>query len=196
MNMNEKITKILDNTTGILLVGGQGRRMGHVKKSELKFNDKTFYDISLEALSVCKNTIVSVNSKERFSNLKEPLVEDLQQIGPIGGIYSSFLACKTDYAFVLSCDLPLIKQDFIEFMASNYSEEYIAVIPVLDGNKNALCALYNTSILPYIEEDIKNQKLAIIKTLLNLNVKYVDISNTQYRKMLLNVNTPDDYSKL
>ncbi len=61
------------------------------------------------------------------------------------------------------------------------------------GRPQPLCALYNISVLKYIEEAIDNDDLKIMIPLKKAKVKFVEIDDD---KLFVNINTPKEYAAL
>lgn len=79
----------------LVLAGGRNTRMNGRNKAFLFYEDKTFIQNIIDVLSEFKNVYISVDNKEKCSNLNYKLIEDeYKEIGRIGGIYSSLKKFK------------------------------------------------------------------------------------------------------
>ena len=184
------------NTTGVLLSGGQGKRMGYCKKHELTMGEKSFLSISLDALEGFHRRAISTKT-----DLLAPIdgveqYEDLLDIGPLGGIYTALKQCETPNIFVLTCDIPYVKKEFVNFMLGQMKSGNLGVFPVIHNRVNVLCGVYSKELLPHIEARIPTGRYAVIGAIETAPLQYVDITGTEYEKMLFNVNTKAEYESI
>ena len=77
---------------GVILAGGQARRMDGIDKCSLKIGDNTILDIVVNCLSLQLETIVlnANGDPKRFSDLEIDVIPDTIQgsAGPLAGILS------------------------------------------------------------------------------------------------------------
>ena len=124
-------------------------------------NQKPLISYSIDVLSpICNQLMIGANS-ENYKKFGYPVIRDeIVDIGPIGGIYSCLRSSKTNDNFVLSCDMPLISVELIEYILSK-REGFDIVIPVFKDFKEPLCAYYNKSITSGLLEAIHSNKYKI-----------------------------------
>lgn len=92
---------------GIVLAGGQSTRMGQDKSQLETQNNQNMLDFSQSLLkSIGINHVV-------VSGTKQGIADTVQNLGPVGGIYSvmSSQACKA--ALIIPVDLPLMTPDVL-----------------------------------------------------------------------------------
>lgn len=130
----------------LILIGGKSTRFG-TEKAVVEFFGKPLILHQIETLSKFDQDIFLVaHSEEQIFNYRREIefpknitfIVDDREIfrhpkiyKPMLGIYSGFkelLRQKFEKAFVLSCDMPLIKPEVINFMIQQ-SEDYDCVIP-------------------------------------------------------------------
>lgn len=187
------------NIKPVVLVGGKSRRFGE---------DKFFLTIS--GNFIFKRTYSILKSvfgvEPVFIGRQAPIseydfVEDLiPNLGPIGGLYTAFELFKTDFVFLVACDMPLIKREVLEYMKVNLKEDSLTYIPKLEnGFIEPLFAFYNIKLLPKIEENIKIGELKL-RSLLGEGVQFLDCFKIKEidPEMLtfLNINTKSDFDKI
>ncbi len=195
--------------TCIILSGGKSSRMG-VNKSLLKLGNATLIERTANLMnSIFKEVIIITNSPEEYSFLQIPIYEDVYKgIGPLGGIHAGLIYSKTEMNFIISCDMPLVTKNLIEFII-NFNTDKLITITKADGFIQQLCGLYSkktlTEIVRVIEEDNStqaehnHQKKCVCKVLQlvkNLNAEIIDIADKyeSYEEgMFLNMNKPEDF---
>lgn len=194
--------------TGVVLAGGQSKRMGE-DKAFLNYKGKTFLRHILEEIDkFVDDIVISINKpvnlyENEIKNLKKPVkfVKDIDKFaGPLNGIVSCAESIKSDKFFLLTCDTPLFNGKLIPFFQS-LLEDYDCVIPVIDGKYQFLNTIYSKKSLEvaknlYLKE-MKNSLYAWVK---NLKVKYIeekDIKNIDKNLgSYFSVNTPQQYKLL
>lgn len=183
--------------TGIILAGGQSKRMG-TNKAFVRLNRKLLIDYVLDVLKeVTPRIILSVGSEIiHYENL--PAVQDIfPGSGPLGGIYSALQYSETEMNLVISCDMPFVSAELLSFLIEETTEHHADVsLPVDEhGYWQPLCAVYRKSILPYLENAIlkKELKLKMIIEKVNYKVISIDKMHKFYNpNAFLNMNTPED----
>jgi molybdopterin-guanine dinucleotide biosynthesis protein A len=181
--MTEKIT-------GIILAGGQSKRMG-TDKGLIGLSGKPLISYAIDTLSgICGEILISAND-DAYNSFGLKVVPDLMTgQGPMGGIYSCMKAVKTKYVIVLSCDMPFVDKQIIDLLLTG-KNHYQAVLPGHKGFMQPVCALYNSEILPIIEHHLFSGKLKLAGFIEMLNHKIVEISYEDEYK-LLSINTKSE----
>lgn len=193
---------------GIILVGGQSSRMG-ANKAELMLGGLTFLEQLVETLSAACEPIVIVGRvaeplKSKLSAQYRTLIftqDERNDCGPLEGIRVGLktLSADTEHAFVTAVDAPLLKPEFITALLNRIGE-HVAAIPIAGSRIYGMTAIYRTSLLDQIEQQIQSGNLRV-KSLAEIpGVRMVDVAELQtidpQLDSLLNVNTPDDYEGL
>lgn len=185
--------------TGIILAGGENKRMGR-DKAFLAFAGRPLIERILETLgSVCKNIIIVTNSPERYSAYDARVVTDLfDKRGPLTGICSGLKNSTDDYNFVVACDMPYLNRDLMAYMAG-LTEGYDVVVPAVGDLVEPLHAVYRRSLMPLMEQRIRQGDQRIRGMFTNLRVRYVSREEIERfdpeRKSFKNLNTPQDYEE-
>ncbi|MFV9671356.1 molybdenum cofactor guanylyltransferase MobA [uncultured Pantoea sp.] len=111
----------MTTVTGIILAGGQGRRMGGQDKGLVQLNGRPLYEHVLERFRPQVN-IVMINANrniDRYQLSGCRVIQDLvgDYPGPLAGIYSALRAIDDEWAAFCSCDTPAIPLNFVEKLA-------------------------------------------------------------------------------
>lgn len=196
--------------TGIILSGGKSSRMG-TNKSFLKFGDKEAVEITIDLMKLLfSEVIISSNQPEEYEKFGLPIYRDVYEFkGPLAGIHSGLSHSKTEKNFVISCDVPLLTAEMIEYLISQEWESDI-VICKADGFNQQLVGLYKKSLLPKIEEILKenneetgsehqhHRKCNVMRLVESSDSKILDANSLPFYKedMFFNMNRPEDYVKI
>ncbi len=191
--------------TGIVLAGGESKRMGK-DKAFLYLCGKTFLRHILEKLDKHCNQIIISGNKEKNLYIKEAsdlkaeilFVKDINPYtGPLNGIVSCIDYIKNEYIFISTCDTPLLRAKLIPFFMEEI-DDYEAVIPVIKGKFQPLNTLYRKSAIlkgkeAYNEKGIRSLyrwiKLIRHKNIFEDKILSIDRDLSSY----LSVNTPQLY---
>lgn len=179
-----------EKLTGILLCGGKSLRMGTDKALlELKSMPMVTYPLKIMQ-QFCSEILISVNDR-RLDFLGYPTIRDqIQDIGPMGGLQACLKYSTNNLNLVLACDMPLINGLLMKKMIW-VAEQYDAVVPMLNHRPEPLYALYKKNILEAVEQSIGQKVYSLQKLLSKLNVCYIETEDEQVNE-LVNVNTPSE----
>lgn len=102
--------------TGVVLAGGKSSRFGSNKAMQ-PFKGRTFLQHIIGQLEAYTSEVVIAGYYPEYENAGIPVLKDIYgDTGPLGGIYTALHYCKTPWALVLTCDMPFITNEIIEFM--------------------------------------------------------------------------------
>jgi molybdopterin-guanine dinucleotide biosynthesis protein A len=140
-------------TGGILLLGGASTRMG-ATKADLEWFGRPLAAHVADVLSaagaapVVAVTAVGQALPELPSGV-ECVHDTVADEGPLRGLESGLIAIgdRADVVFVASVDLPLLHPTFVRGLLAALTDEFDAVVPITDGHRHPLAAVYRTSVL-------------------------------------------------
>jgi molybdopterin-guanine dinucleotide biosynthesis protein A len=181
-----------------ILTGGKNSRMNGEFKALLDICGTKIIDKQLKVLSSIFDDIFICGKDTGYQNNIPVFEDDFFDFGPISGIYSALKHSKTDYVFVVSCDMPFLNKDTIKEMieyCSNNKDTQI-LIPEHKKGLEPLHALYHKSMLPIIHNQINSGNLSIRKCF-SISKTQKFIVNLQHNptKSFFNVNNPEDLEK-
>lgn len=185
--------------TGIVLSGGESRRMG-ADKAFLKLAGVPMIEHVLRATrEVCSNVIIVTKKPHLYEHLNAMVVTDADdRQGPLTGIYSGLLGSSDDYNFVAACDMPFLNPRLISHMR-DLSAGYDITVPAFGGFFEPLHAVYHRRLLPVIEERIRRDAQQIRGIFSEARVRYVTEEEIDRhdpgRRSFMNINTPREYEE-
>lgn len=104
--------------TGLVLAGGQARRMGGVDKGLVPVAGRPMIEHVLAALApqVGPLLINANRNLERYAGYGHRVVPDTREgfLGPLAGVLSGLAVLETDYLLTAPCDSPLVAPDLAE----------------------------------------------------------------------------------
>lgn len=191
----DEIRDILKKSTAIILVGGKSSRMNYIDKYNLKIGNLKFIDFILNEISCFESISISCNKNQDLQDFKyDYIIDKIDSIGPIGGMYSSMTEVSSELLFFCSCDMPYINKILIKKLYLNYNNCYDCVIPCINDNIYPLFGIYNKRIKSIIKDNIDKKDYKIKSILNKVNTKYV-IFEEKYILNFANINTPKDYNE-
>jgi len=179
---------------GLVLAGGQSRRMGHDKALLLRDGRSQLTHMAAVLGEAVERVFVSARSDQRDDPERsrfELIVDRYENMGPIAGILSALEEHPQADWLVLACDLPNIDAATLQFLLQNRSEQqpFTAFRSTHDGLPEPLCAIYTAGsdalLHKFREEGIACPRKVLIRS----DTLLLEQPNPQ---SLDNVNTPDD----
>jgi len=189
--------------TAIILAGGKSKRMGK-EKALLPIGNKSIIQVLVEKLKeLFPKVILSTNSPEHFVFLKIPMVEDFyKNMGPLSGIHAGLLETETEKNFIISCDLPLMNKEMIEYICNYKSEKKILVCKVGDYVEPTF-GIFSKSIVDEIEvilnlslqQGLSPKDISILNVIEKLGAEIIDPSSLTFydEDLFYNMNSFEDY---
>lgn len=187
---------------GLVLVGGESRRMGS-DKALLSYDGKATQLERTAALlqSVCPRVFISQREEQPFPSPEgtEAIYDSVDEArGPLRGILSAMQAHPDAHWLVLACDLPNLTQATLNKLIASFqdatSPELTAYRSSHDDLPEPLCAIYpcgsDAGLIALAQELGKScpRKLLIIK-----EATLVDQDDP---RSLNNINTAEEFKEL
>ncbi len=180
--------------TGIILAGGEGRRMGGQDKGWLELNGTPLVERVLQRLQPQVTTcMISANRNlERYRALGVPVIHDAEvYLGPLAGIARVLAEVRTDYALVVPTDAP--------FLPTNLATQLCQALPAQlvichDGERlQPLFGLFHRELGDSITGFLQSGQRQLTRWCLEQNPKIVTIRDT---KSFTNLNEPEELRRI
>ncbi len=185
------------DVSAIILTGGKSSRMGQPKAMLLFDGEPLIVHILRTLKRLFTDTVVVAALEQELPSLQVTLVRDeVAYQGPVGGIYYGMRAAKQEVGFVTSCDAPFLNLALISYLISQISN-YDVVVPYWQGRFQPLHAVYRSSVVPLLKEQLEREELRPI--FLYEKVRTCKVSEEKIRRYdpeglsFLNMNSPEDY---
>ncbi len=183
-----------DAMYGLVLAGGESRRMGRDKALLIRDGRSQLAHIAALLERVTERVYVSSRQEQqddpersRFENI----VDRYSGIGPIAGILSAMDAHPRVDWLVVACDLPNIDAATLSFLVQNAKQKqlFTAYKSNHDGLPEPLCALYRCGSDAIIRQFVDDGIVCPRKMLIRSDTLLLEQPNPV---ALDNINTPDD----
>ena len=173
MNKSTKIP-----ISAFILIGGQSKRFGYPKWKS-KVGEITLLNHIYNMCSLFDN--IFIVGKEKPEGFNKPFIKDEFDFqAPINGIFTALKITKSDWNFVISIDLPLMKSSIIKEIWELGNKSKNAIIPRVDGYLQPICSFYHKRILSQILNQIESNELSLNGLISSVETNYIDMDN--YKK--------------
>ena len=140
------------------------------------------------------------------------IVRDIYKgCGPVGGMHAVLTRAFLDGAAAVAtaaCDMPYVTSDFFRYLYEQLVvrtdisgdrkspfDLYDGVVAVTSGKIHPLAAIYSVRAAGICKTQLEERNLRVRDALAKLRILYVNLEGTAYERMILNINTEDDYTE-
>jgi molybdopterin-guanine dinucleotide biosynthesis protein A len=204
-----------ERATGIILAGGQSRRMG-VDKAFVVFDGQRLIERVLGVLQqVCGEILIASSDTRPYAMLGARVIPDsIRDFGAIAGLHAALEGMDTDLGVVVAVDMPFLSAPLLRAMVAA-AADWDAVVPALasqtaragagrgrakDLGLYPVHAVYRRSCLPAIRAAIDRDDRRLGVFLSAVRVRYFTADEMRPHdpelRSLVNVNTPGDLRDL
>ncbi|WP_456370640.1 molybdenum cofactor guanylyltransferase [Geoglobus sp.] len=185
-----------------ILVGGKGRRLGGVEKSQMVVCGRRVIDILLEEFSSWNVVVVCRNrdQTELFDGV-ECTIDFVENFGPLAGIYSA-LRYFEDRTAVVATDMPFLREGVMrELFVSSVRLNASVLMPYWkDGRFEPLASIYSPDLIPEIEKSFADNERKILAPVFRADRVFlysVDCLRKIDKNLIsfFNINTADDLKR-
>jgi molybdenum cofactor guanylyltransferase len=143
--------------TGLILAGGQGRRMGGVDKGLQRLDGRPLVAHVIDRLAPQVDTVlVNANRNlDAYARFGYPVLADRIEgfAGPLAGLHAGLTDCATALLVCLPCDSPFLPSDLVSRLRAALSDANadIALAKTSDGLQPVF-ALMRREVLPDLSD--------------------------------------------
>jgi len=141
--------------TGIVLAGGQGRRMGSVDKGFVELGGRPLVAHVVERLAPQVQTLI-INANQnigRYAAFGFPVVADAIGgfAGPLAGLHAGLAAATTPFVATCPCDSPFLPADLVVRLSGAFDAQPIDIaVARTFAQPHPVFALARRSVLPHL----------------------------------------------
>ncbi|MEE8379614.1 MAG: molybdenum cofactor guanylyltransferase MobA [Gammaproteobacteria bacterium] len=192
--------------TGVILAGGQGKRMGNQDKGLTLLANHPLIAHVISAFSPQVNSI-SISANQNISDYQKFGYEVFEDsisgfegfAGPLAGLYGALLEANkepksSEALVVVPCDAPLLPKDLVSrLVKAAGASKPLAVIPHDGTRLQPLFGLYSLEVLPSLEAFLSSGQRKVGIWVESLSPQVVDFSDQP--DAFLNINSPEDLAE-
>lgn len=180
---------------GLVLAGGRSSRLGQ-DKALLLANGIPLVAWQYAILERLVAPVYVVQAaRQRFEVALPTLIDDIPDVGPMGGITRGLEFLAAGAAFVCATDMPLLRPSFVSGLCNLLGDADLA-IPERDGHLEPLCAIYSTRCLPALKALLAAGDHRLHAIVSRVHARRVPEAIwrqwDEHGVSFLNINTPED----
>ena len=184
-----------DDTAGLILAGGQARRMGGEDKGLIQLNGRAMITYIIAAMQPQVETImINANRNiDRYGEFGYQVVsDDISGFqGPLAGIASGLANCSVDFVATAPCDGPFLANDYVARLHAAAHANASNISVAFDGERlQPVYALIHKDLLPSLLQFLTEGERKIDLWYARHAYARADFSDAQ--EMFTNINTPQD----
>lgn len=189
--------------TGVILAGGQSRRMGQ-NKALMRLGDQPLIvHVIRQIESVTDELLLITNEPNLYTALKLPMYADiLPDMGALGGLHTGLTYATNSAVICVGCDMPLLQPNLLSYLVTLLGD-YDAVVPsvqTVDQSTTVfqtLSAVYSKRCLPVIDEMLAVDELRVHALYDRIDARIVQPHEWEKSDpkglSFFNINTPEDF---
>jgi molybdopterin-guanine dinucleotide biosynthesis protein A len=185
--------------TGLVLAGGQGRRMGSVDKGLQDFRGRPLVGWVLDRLAPqVGSVLISANRNlPRYAAFGHPVLADRLGgfAGPLAGLQAALSQAPTPLLVTAPCDSPLLPADLVARLHDALvAQQAELAVACAGGRAHRAFCLLRCELLPRLDAFLASGERRIGLWHASLNVTEVDFSDEAVA--FSNINTVDELAQL
>ncbi len=158
--------------TAIILAGGQSSRMKE-DKGLVYFNGKMLVKHVIEAIKKITDNIIIITANPAYKQFGYPCLEDeMNDKGPLGGIYTGLVHSPVQKNLFLGCDMPFLSERLLTELIDRCGEEDV-LLTEHRGKAEPLCSVYDRSCMAHIRPLLEKNQLKITDALGGLKTRVI-----------------------
>jgi molybdenum cofactor guanylyltransferase len=170
-------------------------------KALLPWAERTLLEHALARLrAVCADVRILAGAEARYAGYGAAVQTDLvRDAGPLGGVHAGLENLGAPFGLFLGVDTPLVPPSLLAALVAA-AAGFDAVVPVVGGRPEPLCAVYGRSCLHPVQRRLAAGERKMTCFWPDVRVRTVaDDELAAFgdpREMFRNLNTPEDYLRL
>ncbi len=184
-----------NDTTGLILAGGQGRRMGGVDKGLQLLRDRPMVDWVIERLRPQVGGIVinANQNRDTYTRYGFPVVGDEVGgfAGPLAGLHAGLKRTARPFILTVPCDSPFLPADLCARLRAGLDGASADLAVAKTGDRShPVFALVRSAVLPHLEAYLQNGGRKIDAWYATLKV--VEVPFDDEAEAFSNINTREE----
>lgn len=187
--------------TAAILAGGKSSRMGFDKQLLME-DDRRILEKVIETLKAEFSDILIVTARpELYVGMGVRLFHDeYQGKGPLAGVHAALTNARSQYVYLLACDMPIVCLDFIRHMKTRLQESHAEVcVCQWDGRLEPFNTFYSRTLLPDVEKRLTTGNSSLFRFIYDTRACVIPQEDAaafdKELNMFTNINTRTEYEK-
>ena len=187
----------MEKVTGVILAGGQGRRMGGVDKGLRELRGKPMIEWVLERFAPQVDAVlINANQNlELYARYGHPVITD--EIGgfagPLAGLQCALRAARHPLLATVPCDSPFLPEDLVARLDTALQAGHAQLAVARTGNQpHPVFCLCRRDVLPHLTQFLAGGGRKIDAWYATLRV--IEVAFDDAPDAFSNINTPEELS--
>ena len=185
----------VSDVTGVVLAGGQGRRMGGTDKGLVEINGVPMIRYVLDRLvPQVRTVLINANrNQDVYARYGFPVITDSVGgfAGPLAGMATALEHADTPWVLTVPCDSPLLSGELVKRMLASVATDAAEIGVASDGDRmHPVFTLLQRELLPSVLAFLDRGERKIDRWFAEHATSVVDFSDCA--EAFLNVNRPED----
>ncbi len=184
-----------EDVTGLILAGGEGRRMGGLDKGWIDLDGRPLIAHVRDRLAPqVGQVMISANRHaERYAQWGDRVVADAPDLagslGPLAGIATALASATTPWVVTVACDMPWLPRDLVHRLGAAVGAPAPLAVARTDAGLQPVCMLLATTLAPTLHDYLIGGGRAVHRWLATVGA--VEVVFPQH-DAFANLNTPED----
>jgi molybdopterin-guanine dinucleotide biosynthesis protein A len=165
-------------------------------KALLDFGGRPLVEYVAAQVARAAGSVTLLGPPERYALLGYPVLPDAEAgCGPLSGILSALAARQAEWNLIVACDMPYADAPWLAWLLELAEQaEPDCLLPAgPSGRPEPTCAVYHTRCLEVLRTAFSDGTRQVIRALEGLRVQTCPVEDP---RRILNVNTPDEWSRI
>ncbi len=185
--------------TGVILAGGEARRMGGQDKGLLELSGKPMIEYVIKTIKPQVNSIiVSANRNlSKYMDYGFPVISDsfTGYNGPLAGIASCMRVIETILMLSVPCDTPFVPNDLVKRLYKQMEKKQADISVAHDGNRmQPVFSLIKTELFDSLSDFLNRDERKIDRWFAQHKIAITDFSDKP--ETFININKPEDINQI
>ncbi len=194
--MSEAYTISPEQLTGLILAGGQGRRMGTRNKGLIDIAGRPLVDYAADLLKpyVQRLLVCSNDQQDHYQSLGYSVIDDgeFARQGPLAGILAGIRATKTPWLAIIPCDQLTLPEKVYPALAKAATQCPVGMAVACDKHRmHPTCAVIKRNVGKSLQQRIVTGELKAGLWFEEMNAARVVFEDVEF----INLNTPKDLNR-
>ena len=182
---------------GVILAGGQHRRMGSTPKWQLALDNNDILSHVINRMTEQVDGLAINGQHPQLRHYGLPLIEDqVAGLGPLGGLLSALqFAIDNNYSWVATCpcDTPFLPMNWVSELQNQINKPYHKAASLsYQLQLQGTFGLWSTSLLTPLHDYLQKKEYAIHRWLKHLQHQAAVLEIVSDPSAFFNINTPED----
>lgn len=190
----EQVMIELNQITGLILAGGQARRMGGMDKGLVEICGESMCHrvVQLLAPQVHEVLINANRNHDRYRAFGVPVVEDYLSgyLGPLAGLASGMMSARTPWLITVPCDGPFLNDDYVARMAQQVDTNTNIVVAKDSERMQPTYMLVQTELVDHLKNFLDSGERKIDRWFVRHQYTTCDFSDSP--DCFININSDEE----